>query len=349
MASSNYLRSFEYFRAVTILIIVAGHCYGIAGWKIETFSDRVLANLLSGGTSLFVFISGFLFHHVFYPRYDYVTFVKNKVKNVYIPYLFLSIIPVVLAIYSRNPYPEFYFGPDDTFFDQIIRPFFLYYWHGGVMVYWYIPFIMAIFLISPLFVFFIKQSFNFRISAVVFLSLISVFVHRPVNNLSIFQSVIYFIPVYIFGILCSMERDFLYRVFNAKDHYIFCIVLALAVLQAAVMDTCGNLQKDIFDFNGVDISFFQKMVMCVFFMIYLRRFDGEDFKILQRIASASFSIYFLHGWFVFIIWMFYGYYQEYSGLYLLPVFSALVVWISYSFAVRVRKAFPNKSRMLIGW
>jgi len=66
-----HLRSFEYFRAVAIVLIVIGHTYDISGWQIDSFGDRVLANLISGGTSLFVFISGFLFHHVFYPKFVY--------------------------------------------------------------------------------------------------------------------------------------------------------------------------------------------------------------------------------------------------------------------------------------
>jgi len=344
-----HLRSFEYFRAVTIVIIVAGHSYGIAGWNIETFWDRVLANLLSGGTSLFVFISGFLFHHVFFPRYDYVTFVKKKFKNVYVPYLFLSLIPVFISIFARMPYEEYYFGQNDTFYDQIIRPFFLYYWHGGVMAYWYIPFIMATFLISPLFVWFIRQSINNKIIMIILLSIISIFMHRPVNNWSVIQSVVYFLPVYMFGILCSMERDWIHNNFAGKELLLFFAVMFFAILQALVMETCGNLQKNPFEYNGVDISYFQKMFLCVFFMVFLRRFEDKEYKLLKQLAASSFPIYFLHGWFIYLIWLASSHYEEYVGLHLLPIFTILVIWASYGFAVRLKRAFPEKSRMIIGW
>jgi surface polysaccharide O-acyltransferase-like enzyme len=344
-----YLRSFEYFRAVTIVIIVAGHCYGISGWSIESFWDRVLANLISGGTSLFVFISGFLFHHVFYPKFNYGKFLKNKFKNVYIPYLFLSVIPVCIAIYTRIPYEEFFFGSEDNFYDQIIRPALLYYWFGGVMVYWYIPFIMAMFLISPVFVWFIHLQRQSQIFIIAMLTLVSLFMHRPINNLSIIQSVVYFFPVYIFGILCSIEKDFIYEKLKHKDMYIFLAVLFFAILQAVVMDTCGNLQKNPFDYNGIDISLLQKMTMCIFLMVFLNRFENREYKILNKLATSSFTIYFLHGWFIYFIWLAEKYYEEYFGLHLLPVFCVLVIWISYRVALQVKKSFPDKSRMLIGW
>lgn len=344
-----YLRSFEYFRAVTIVLIVMGHCYGISGWELDSFWDRLLANFISGGTSLFVFISGFLFHHVFYPKFVYTKFMEKKIKNVYIPYLILSIIPVCIALYTRIPYEEFYFGPQDTIYDQIIRPILLHYYYGGVMVYWYIPFIMAMFIISPVFIWFIHCTLKNKIYLICILTVISLFMHRPVNNWSIIQSVIYFSPVYMFGILCSMEREWIYEKFSGKDHYLFFIVLILVILQASIMSTSGNLQKNPFDYNGIDISFLQKNMLCLFFMVFLHRFEDREFMLLKNLAVSSFSIYFLHGWFILLIWQGREYYEKYDGLHTLPLFTAFVVWISYVTAVRIKKIFPNKSRMLIGW
>ena len=344
-----YLRSFEYFRALTIVIIVMGHSYGIAGWKLESFLDRTLANLISGGTSLFVFISGFLFHHVFYPKFHYFTFVKKKIKNVYVPYLILSIIPVCVSIYTRIPYEEYYFGANDNYYDQFLRPAILYYLNGGVLVYWYIPFIMAIYIISPIFVKFIYIQIKSKIYIVAFLTLISIFMHRPVNNFLIIQSVIYFTPVFMFGIVCSVEKDLIYEKLYRKDVWLFLLVLFLAILQAAVMPTSGNLQKPPFEFNGIDISLLQKMVMCVFLMVFLHRFEDYDSRILKQLASSSFSIYFLHGWFIWILWEVRDWYDSLFGLHLLPILSALVIWLSYAVALRVRRAFPDRSRMIIGW
>jgi surface polysaccharide O-acyltransferase-like enzyme len=260
-----------------------------------------------------------------------------------------------MALYMRTPYVEFYFGPDDTLWDQIVRPAILYYWHGGVMAYWYIPFIMCMFLISPLFILFIHRSLYERIFIVSLLTLIAVVVHRPVNNWFIPQSVIYFSPVYMFGILCSMEKEWMYNKLMGKDIFLFFAVIALAVLQAIMTMTCGNLQKPIFEFNGIDVSFFQKFFLCLFFMVFLHRFENNDYRVLKQLAASSFSIYFLHGWVIYVIWLIQdyvvpkSYYAPYLGLHLLFPLSALVIWLSYLAALRVKRSFPDKSRMLIGW
>ena len=344
-----HLRSFEYFRAVAIVLIVVGHSYGVAGWWIDSFGERVLANLVSGGTSLFVFISGFLFHHVFYPKFVYRKFLEKKIRNVYIPYLILSALPIVLALILKEPFPEFYFGPGDSFYDRILRPIFLYYWYGGVMVYWYIPFIMAMFIISPVFISFIKISTRYKIFILIALSLISIFMHRPVNNWSIVQSVVYFAPVYMFGILCSMERDYIYEKFKGNDVHLLACVIFLAVVQAAFFDACGNLQKDPFEFNWIDISYIQKQILCVYFMVFLHKYEHIDSPLLKTLAASSFAIYFLHGWIIYLISTVQSFYKPFYGLHLLPVLSPLVIWASYTLAKKIRKAFPEKSRMIIGW
>ena len=59
------LNSFSHFRAVSIVFIVAGHALFTMGMQIDLFVERFFSNLIMGGTGLFVFISGFLFHHVF--------------------------------------------------------------------------------------------------------------------------------------------------------------------------------------------------------------------------------------------------------------------------------------------
>jgi len=173
--------------------------------------------------------------------------------------------------------------------------------------------------------------------------------HRPVNNWSIVQSVIYFSPVYMFGILCSMERDWMYKKLKNKDIHLFLVVCALAFLQAAFMKTSGNLQKSPFEFNGADISLLQKMVLCVFFMVFLHRFEDKDCRLLKQLAASSFSIYFLHTWFIQLIWLTRGFHNPFSGLCLLPVWTVSVIWVSYAVAARIKKAFPDRSRMLIGW
>ena len=86
-----FLNSFNHYRAVAIVFIVAGHSYDLAGVVVDTFIERFVANFLQGGAALFVFISGFLFYHIFYKRYTFRGFIKGKLINLLIPY---SILPI---------------------------------------------------------------------------------------------------------------------------------------------------------------------------------------------------------------------------------------------------------------
>lgn len=44
-----FLNSFNHYRAVAIVFIVAGHSYDLAGVVVDTFIERFVANFLQGG------------------------------------------------------------------------------------------------------------------------------------------------------------------------------------------------------------------------------------------------------------------------------------------------------------
>ena len=41
-----FLKSFEYYRGIAIVLIVVGHCYGLSGWEFNSYPERVLANII---------------------------------------------------------------------------------------------------------------------------------------------------------------------------------------------------------------------------------------------------------------------------------------------------------------
>jgi probable poly-beta-1,6-N-acetyl-D-glucosamine export protein len=344
-----YLRSFEYFRAIAIVLIVAGHCYGISGWHISSFADRVVANIITGGTTLFVFISGFLFHHVFYQTFNYRIFMKKKARNVFLPYLFLSIFAIAQALIIHGPFPEWYFGQQQTVMDQVIKPILLYLLTGGVFAYWYIPFIMCIFLLSPLFIRFIHCSAPTRIGITSLLLLISLFMQRPVNNFFVPQSVVFFTPVYLFGILCSIHKEWIYKNLGNRNLILLAGAFLLAVLQALLFKACGDFQKPPFQLQGVDINLLQKMLLCLFFLTFLHRYEALDSRLLKALASSSFSIYFLHGWVIYGVSLFQSSYAAVYGFHLVPLSASLILLVSYLLASQIKVMFPKNSRMLIGW
>ena len=102
-AQKKFLNSINYFRGIAIIIIVMAHSYGIAHWNIyrnpSTF-DQFFYSLNLNGSVFFIFISGFLYNHIFYPRFNYKKFMLKKAKFVLVPYLVCSVIPIWYAVSS---------------------------------------------------------------------------------------------------------------------------------------------------------------------------------------------------------------------------------------------------------
>jgi peptidoglycan/LPS O-acetylase OafA/YrhL len=352
-----YINSINYFRGIAILFIVAGHAIPPTGWQIESFFEKLFINLVFGGAVLFVFISGFLFHHIFYKNFDYRTFMSKKVKNVLMPYLFLSTAPIIYFVFYKGKgvgrYYEYIFLQKNGIYYEYIRPLIMYYWSGYQMTaYWYVPFIMLLFLLSPLYIFYIRMRPLSRICLFILMLAIAVIVHRPVGNLYPLQSVLYFAPVYACGILCSIHRDVIYKNLMGKEIYLLMIILLLASLQIILFDHYGNFHKPMFVIGFPDIMIIQKLIMCIFFMVYLQRFENMNFPILKILASMSFSIYFLHS---FVIAVVFHIFENFTKIKLMP---AAILWLMIFLSVLmvcilsakvIKAVFRSYSRQLIGW
>lgn len=206
-----YLNSINYFRGIAIIFIVFGHCLEIADFSYNSVIGNTILNLTLGGTALFVFISGFLFHHIFYKKFILKDFILKKTKYVLFPYLILSTIPILYLLLRLLLNNFFSITTSSLFYEKLSTfSFFRHYLIGfpNFVGYWYIPFIMIIFSLSPFFIRFIKLKMKVQISIVLFMLLCSVFMHRGVfqNNYSIFQNVFYFTPVYLIGMLLSEKK-----------------------------------------------------------------------------------------------------------------------------------------------
>lgn len=348
-----FLDSFNYFRGIAILFIVTGHTYYISRWYADERWERFLTNLASGGTILFVFISGFLFHHVFYHRFRYKDFVLKKLKNVLVPYLVLSAIPITIYLINQNgPFDYFFFNREAGIWNQYIRPAILYYWVGGAQSpYWYIPFIILTFLLSPLHAKYIELNTTAQSIILFFLTALSIFMHRPPNNLYPIHALFYYASSYFLGIYCSIYRENIYRILKGKEVFLIIPVLGLAAYQAWKFPGITLFAKPALEVTVPDLMLIQKMVLCLFFMVFFHRFEDRRIKVLDHMAKASFAVYFLHG---FVIrgtgtaikklgFNFTGNVMTWV------VFTIAVAFIAYWLAVLLKKILGNKSRYIIGW
>lgn len=348
-----YLQSFVHFRAIAILLIVAGHCYGMVGWNINTVSDRVIASLISGSTAMFVFISGFFFHHVFYKKFTYAGFLKKKLTSVVSPYLICSALAIVFYVYYLKlpPYEEQLYSQQPGVWNQHIWPILQYLWYGSASFpYWYIPFITLTFVMSPLHFRYIQLGPRLQVGILAVLVIVTMFTQRPLYNLSVLQSVLYFTPYYLLGIVASLHAETLKHTLLGKEWVLLLLTLGFAMLEATWQNRFGNYHKPLLEWGGVDLMVPQKVAMCLFFYVFLRRFDHSHNRLLSLIASTSFAIFFIHPWVIdqtgrAMQWL----HITYNQAALLPVAVSIMTAGSLAIAFLVKRVAGKRSLQLIGW
>jgi len=346
-----FLKSFEYFRGISILFIVAGHCYALGNWEINTVFEKFLANLITGGSALFVFISGFLFHYVFYPKFNYSNFILKKIINVVVPYLVLSSFPIVYFVFIKHSGQHVDYMQLDA--DKWLMSVLFYIFSGStVIAYWYVPFIMIVFILSPLFIRFIEADRKIQIAITCLFVLISIMIHRPIDNINVLQTVLYFTPIYLIGILSSINKKYIYDRFYQKETLLLGGILALSLIQALCYDHYGNFHKNIFELSTIDILFIQKLLFCLFFMTILRRFENKNIKFLSFVAKVSFPIYFIHPLIIVMLSKFIAvkelYHNNIGGVHFWIVSTLIVLSISIFFTLITKKGVPKYSRQIIG-
>lgn len=337
---------FDYLRGIAILVIILGHAVVNVGGNLPL----ALQNLFAGGTAVFVFISGFFFHSVFYRRFEYGDFMRKKIQNVFYPFIVISLVallPMMLAWLGK---------PGMTvakFLENI-------YWqvNDGYILYphWYIPYVMALFALSPLYILFIRASALARLLLLLEFALIAMLVHRPLGNANVLQSLVYFTPYYLAGILYSIH----FAVLNRHHRLLFAVSLLgvslFLVLQTLVFPHLANYHKAALIYDGVDLMFWQKLFLCVVLLEFSSWLTTRpENRLLLQVSAASFALFFIHPMVLtevhnlLLPWL----KPLHPGvlLNLAATLLSLGLATAGSFAVAwlVKQTWPRHSRMLIGW
>lgn len=335
-----YLNYINYFRGFAILMVVLGH---FVYANSENEIGKLIGVILKGGTGPFVFISGFLFYHIFYKRgFNYKKFMINKIKNVLLPYTVIIFPALIYCVLS--------YGVNSNLYKTNKLAYILLYYYSGsaLLPTWYIPFAMFLFLASPLFIKFIKIS-KTKQERIIFASLIiSMIVQRPVYNLllNIFQAFIYFFPFYSLGIYVALHREEVLKKLEKRSKLLFILWIGVIILQFK-FNLLYSQHKSLFEFKGIDLMGIQKFIMCLILLVIfikLDRIKGLYFfkRILDQFADYSFGIFFIHGYLLLIRYKFnFNLYEEILSGILAMYVSILIVWI-------FRKIFGKKSRMIVG-
>jgi probable poly-beta-1,6-N-acetyl-D-glucosamine export protein len=347
-SKKKFLNSINYFRGIAIIIIVLGHCYDLSHWNISNDVEKIFYSSTLNGSIYFLFISGFLYYHIFYHKFNYQEFMTKKVKYVLLPYLFCSIIPVLFTVLLGDGGE---YLPSELKHQPLLA--ILWYFLTGKIchAYWYIPMVMLLFAISPIVNWIIKSKYLLKV--ILFSIPISMIVQRPIDNINPIHSLIYFFPIYLLGIWSSIHHQKIYAYLRSNNKKIMLLLVAIAIgaIQVLVFKESGNFNKEFWSISVPDINLIQKILFCFLLMSILDTYEDADIATMKKVAETSFPIYFIHPFLInAVISVTTRLNIDYEGnFFTLIMVTCLAVIISMAIAYTMKAIFKQNSRYLIGW
>ena len=358
----EHIAYLQYFRALAIILIVCGHTYAVA-WTHFVNEDpqnkvswiNMLPALINGGTAYFVFISGFLYRHVFYGRLSYAEFIAKKAKYVGLPYLVLglpiAVLGIVLGTFTTTLTKDGVPYPHSGFIDLTV----LLATGRMAVAYWYIPCAMLLFLASPLFDRFIRLGSKAQIAIWLASIGVALWIHRPVENLNPLQSLLYIANFYLFGMIFYHHREAIIAVIARQSVILASIafMLAIAATQAIVMHNVGNIEHNFGEGwlpVALDLGLVQKYAGFLIFCGLFSHWTVDTAPVLGYVADISFGIFFVHAPVLAILIRMPPALSPHVGDLTLDLilYTAFVLAISIAIITVVKSLAGRRSRYIIG-
>lgn len=349
----NHLVFVDGFRAVAIVAIVVGHCFQLSFDSAvgEPSSADFLLNIITGNTTLFVFISGLLFHHVFYKNWNYGRFMVSKLQKVFIPYAICCLFLLAwVNLKGATPYTHTHHALGVVQNVYTDYAFSLVSGQLGLSL-WYIPFVAIIFIASPLFVKFIELSPKQRAKLLVVALAIGLLVNRSPHNVDKLQNLAYFVFYYLLGIEVSLRREVITNWLSRRETFVF-LALLLGIVSyieftwQGLLGTYGSW----FHYHEPNVHYFQKIILIFFCCAFLIQFPSFNQGRMKSLADDSFGIFFTHNLVIAMLSSVLGNGVVVTGYKFLDLglYGIIVLALSWLIVVTIKKRAGRDSRMLIG-
>lgn len=346
----GYLRHLHQFRGLAIVLIVGVHCRTSLDWPVDSLLNNLLIYALDSSTILFVFISGYLFQHLNAKQFDFGKYLSKKFTYVIVPYLLISIPALVDKLFFETE--AAWMTP---FYKDLSVPFKAVYLvvtgkHSGP--FYFIPTIAFIYLIAPFLYKFQKAAF-FDIGGLLVAG-IGLFTFTYGYYATIPESILYFLPVYIFGMWISKHSN---RVLAMSNTIFFVITASYFMLLS--FEISGLIQPEHLRFfekvptyftSTFNLSKMKEMLLAIVLLNAFYRLRNRPSAWLKKLGDYSFGIYFVHIYFINAFERSLDHFsisRIQNGIgYLL--FTLCVLLLSILTVALVKRLFRNHSRMIIG-
>lgn len=344
-----FLRYVHNFRAVAIVIIVAGHAVVALDYQGKRPMDLLL-DLLDNGTVLFVFIAGFLFAHLS-RKYSYPDYLRKKLTNVIVPYVLVSIPAIAYTLAFADPEATIDYYPDGT--SPAYQALWMLLTGGGTFNYaiWFIPMIALFYLAAPLFMQFVRHPRLYWL--IVPLVVLSTLMHRPPEVITP-AIALYFLPAYLAGMWASHARERLEPQLLRWWPWMMAVVGAIVLGRFLFSSNHGNDYVDYMfsqEYGPIDWMFLQKMLLSFALLGLLMRLDRFLGDRLGYLADISFTIFFVHGYLLFgfqVVWIRVFGEQPPGNVALWLALTAATVALTTLGTTLAKRLLGRRSRYLIG-
>lgn len=324
------------FRAFAIVNIIIVHYLSALG-----FND-VKNAFFQNATVYFLFISGYLCQYLgtLKPR-SALAYYKSKVTNVLSPYLVWSLVFFLLTFIE--PYPH----EGSALMDLGRSPFaFLWYLVAGRVSfpYWYIPFVTLLFIVSP----FLVRMRGSRLFALtlLFATLFVVFPDRPIyfsfRPTVFFALYCHFTVFYLAGFVYARRKEVVDRF--VAEHVPLFVGLVLLVTAAILLPSSVAV-------STAALPTLQSLQKILVALLVIRAFDrirDRRVVLLDALARYSFTLYFIHCYFLTEALAVRRVVVSYLGALTDFVLVPLYVLALLGLAVLLKGILKSRSRALIG-
>lgn len=284
-SNPTFLKHMHYFRGFAIISIFFVHLMVVPTSKIDEFSNLnvsflgIRKVLFHASTIYYLFISGFLFFYLS-AKFKLKRYYISKFKNVVLPYLILTTI--ITLYYNWNLLDGNIFSFIEIWLKHIVRG-------DAQFQYWYIPFIIIVYLLSPCLLIIPNRLWAYIIPVIGVIPLLGTRTDTEIT----FNQFIYFFPIYILGMYSAMNYKQLSRLINQHKHLLLIVAFVSTIFIIVILKNKWTYQFG--SFNTVEGLFYIQKISITFLVInFLRRYEDRNFRLLNQLASYSFGIYFTH-------------------------------------------------------
>jgi peptidoglycan/LPS O-acetylase OafA/YrhL len=341
-----FLAHLEFMRALAIVFVVFTHIPSNKHSVDALDAHEVLAAFFTNGTTLFVFIAGYLFAYLT-RRLDYPSYLGKKILWVILPYFLVTTAMLAYRWQMQQVTPTFYYGDWLTRLEYLIWIYARGWYVLGPL--WFVPMIALFYLAAPLFQFFIRHRAGACLLPVTLA--LSVFTFRSYYNDNPLLSFVHFFGIYHLGVMIGAHRE---KVENwlADSRTLWVFGLFCAISYGLLLAYWNEQRLAYFEeyFNGGNImanfSQLQKISFTLFCLGLAARYLRQRYRMVQSLAECSFGIFFIHYVLIHILqragWM------KHTGFWPYLLHGIAILLSSWVLVRIIQIALGKRSRYLIG-